>query len=157
MNRLHDTLRLYIRQVWRSLSTTGKLRLIRHRLSGIRIADFGLDHSVGHFRNLFVRPHDATLRARQCSRESMRCCFACRLCHGPRHTRSRMVPAQETLINIRTSVICYLIFTCKIPANLLCNPRRRSPHQPRVPCGKTPASPSPCALRRSAARPVMSA
>jgi hypothetical protein len=39
-NRLHGTLQLYVRLFWHKLSTTGKLRLIGHRLSGIRIADF---------------------------------------------------------------------------------------------------------------------
>src|SRR4029453_9066791 len=39
MHTLHGTLRRYIRQVWRELSTTGELRLIRHWLSGLRIAD----------------------------------------------------------------------------------------------------------------------
>jgi hypothetical protein len=157
MNRLHGILRLGIRQVWRTSSITGKLRLVRHRLSGIRIADFGLDHGVGHPRNLLVLPHDATLQARQCSSESMRCCFACRLCHGSRHKRYRIVPSQKTLISIRTSVTRYLISTCKIPANLPSNPRRRSPHRPLAPHGRSPESSSPFALRCSRARPVMSA
>lgn len=104
-----------------------------------------------------MMPHYATRRSLRCSRKSLRCCFACRFCHGSRDKRYRMFPSQETIISIRTRATRCLISTCKIPANLPYNPRRGSPRWPRDPRRKTPESSHTFSLRYSGARPVMPA
>jgi hypothetical protein len=96
----------------------------------------------------------ATRRSLWCSRESLRYCFACRLCPGSRDKRDRMVPSQKTIISIRTPDVRCLISTCKIPANLPYKPRCGSPRWPREPRRKTPESSSALSLRYSGARPV---
>jgi hypothetical protein len=89
-------------------------------------------------------PPYASLRSLRCSRKSLRCFFACRLCAGARAMRDRMAPSQETIISIQTLDTRCMIFPCKIPANLLCNirglahrvghgshaERHQSPHAP---------------------------
>ena len=40
-------------------------------------------------------PQYAPLRSLRGSRESLRCCLACRLCHGSRAKRDRMVPSHN--------------------------------------------------------------
>ena len=87
----------------------------------------GLDHGVGHPKSLFVMPPYATLRSRRCARESLRCFFARHFCHGAHHKHDRMVPSQTMNISIETLDTCCLISPCKIPANLLHNPRRGLP------------------------------
>jgi hypothetical protein len=54
----------------------------------------GLDHGVGHPKSLFVMPPYATLRSLRCSREGLRCFFACHFCHGSHDKHDRMVPSQ---------------------------------------------------------------
>jgi hypothetical protein len=100
----------------------------------------GLDHGVGHSKSLFVMPPYATLRSLRCSREGLRCFFACHSCHGSHDQHDRMIPSQTMHISIETLDTCCLISPCKIPANLPHNPRRGPPRWPREPHRKTPKS-----------------
>jgi hypothetical protein len=68
-------------------------------------------------------PQYIPLRSLWCSRESLRCFFACRLCHGSCAQHYRMVPSQKLIISIWTLGPHCLISTCEIPANLPYNIR----------------------------------
>jgi hypothetical protein len=47
-----------------------------------------------------VMPPYATLRSLRCSREGLRCFFACHFCHGSHDKHDRMVPSQTMNISI---------------------------------------------------------
>jgi hypothetical protein len=96
-------------------------------------------------------PPYATRRSLRCSRESLRCFFACRLCYVSRDKHYRMFPSQTMIISIRIPDTRCLISTCKIPANLPYNPRLGAPRWPREPRRKTRESSRTFSLRSSEA------